>query len=95
MILSRLLRLESIISDKGIENSILIFSGDQDPVGEMGKGVTKVAKNFKNNGNEDLTFKLYEGGRHEMLNEINSEEVEEDIITWLKAKIPAPKHTNE
>jgi len=67
---------------------ILIFSGDKDPVGEMGKGVTKVAQNFKKNGNNDLTFHLYEGGRHEMLNETNSKDVEEDIIAWLNTQIP-------
>ncbi len=67
---------------------ILIFSGDKDPVGEMGKGVTKVARNYKKYGNEDLTFNLYEGGRHEMLNETNSKEVEEDIVTWLNTQIP-------
>lgn len=70
------------------ELPILIFSGDQDPVGEMGKGVTKVASNYKKNGNENLTFNLYEGGRHEMLNETNRKQVEEDIITWLNTHIP-------
>ena len=67
---------------------ILMFSGDEDPVGEMGKGVTKVAENYKKNGNTELTFNLYKGGRHEMLNETNSEEVEEDIISWLNIHIP-------
>lgn len=67
---------------------ILVFSGDKDPVGDMGTGVTKVANNYKNNGNDDLTFHLYEGGRHEMLNETNSQEVEADIIKWLNAHIP-------
>ena len=67
---------------------ILIFSGDKDPVGEMGKGVKKVVKKFKKHGNKDLTFHLYEEGRHEMLNEINSQEVEQDIIDWLAIHIP-------
>ena len=67
---------------------ILMFSGDEDPVGEMGKGVSKVAENFKKHGNADLTFNLYKGGRHEMLNEKNSEEVEEDIMSWLNIHIP-------
>ena len=67
---------------------ILIFSGDKDPVGEMGKGVKKVAKKFKKYGNKELTFHLYENGRHEMLNEINSQEVEQDIIDWLDIHIP-------
>jgi len=75
---------------KNIPNKIpvLIFSGDKDPVGEMGKGVKKVAKKFKKHGNKDLTFHLYKDGRHEMLNEINSQEVEQDIIDWLAVTIP-------
>lgn len=75
---------------KNIPNKIpvLIFSGDKDPVGEMGKGVKKVAKKFKKHGNKDLTFHLYKDGRHEMLNEINSQEVEQDIIDWLAVSIP-------
>lgn len=66
---------------------IFIFSGDQDPVGEMGKGVKKVAKNYKNAGIKDITLKLYKGGRHEMLNEVNKEEVEKDLMDWLNQKI--------
>ena len=65
---------------------ILIFSGDKDPVGEMGKGVTRVAKQYEKRGISDLTFKLYEGGRHEMLNETNREAVKQDIIVWLNAR---------
>ena len=70
------------------ELPILIFSGDEDPVGEMGKGVSKVARNYERNGNKALTFHLYRGGRHEMLNEKNRKEVEEDIVTWLNTHIP-------
>ncbi len=65
---------------------VYLFSGDCDPVGEMGKGVVKVAKKFKKAGN-DVTLKLYKGGRHEMLNEINKEEVEQDLLNWLDTKI--------
>lgn len=66
---------------------IYIFSGDKDPVGEMGKGIKKVAKQYKKAGINDLTLKIYEGGRHEMLNEINKEEVERDFINWLDHRI--------
>ena len=62
---------------------IFIFSGDKDPVGEMGKGVKKVVKKYKNAGIKNLTLKLYREGRHEMLNEINKEEVEKDVLNWL------------
>ena len=66
---------------------IYIFSGDKDPVGEMGKGVKRVVKAYKNAGIKDLTFKLYEDGRHEMLNELNRQEVLQDITNWLNQKI--------
>lgn len=70
---------------------IYLFSGDKDPVGEMGKGVKKVAKNYKKAGIQDLTLKLYKGGRHEMLNEINKNEVENDLLNWLNQHIKATK----
>lgn len=70
---------------------IYIFSGDQDPVGEMGKGVKKVAENYKKAGIENLTLKIYKGGRHEMLNEINKTEVENDLLNWLNQQMKAEK----
>ena len=66
---------------------IYIFSGDADPVGEMGKGVQKVASQYINAGVNNITLKLYEGGRHEMLNETNKKEVEQDFINWLNTQI--------
>lgn len=68
---------------------IYIFSGDKDPVGEMGKGVKKVAKSYKKAGVYDVTLKLYKGGRHEMLNEVNKKEVQKDVINWLNDRIEA------
>jgi alpha-beta hydrolase superfamily lysophospholipase len=64
---------------------ILVFSGEKDPVGEMGKGVKKVVQLYKNRGVKDLTVHLYKEGRHEMLNEVNKKEVQQDILAWLKA----------
>jgi len=66
---------------------ILFFSGDEDPVGEMGKGVKKIYKKYKKQGIEDITLNLYEGGRHEMLKETNSEQVENDILRWIESRI--------
>jgi alpha-beta hydrolase superfamily lysophospholipase len=68
---------------------VFIFSGDNDPVGEMGKGVKKVAKGYKDAGIKNLTLKLYKGGRHEMLNEVNRKEVEQDVINWLNDSVKA------
>lgn len=65
---------------------IYLFSGKLDPVGMQGKSVRWLVQTYKSLGIEDVTLKLYEGGRHEMLNEINREEVISDIVSWLIKK---------
>lgn len=66
---------------------VYFMSGDMDPVGECGKGVQKAYNNFLEAGMKDVSIKLYPGGRHEMLNEINKDEVYTDILAWLGSKI--------
>lgn len=66
---------------------MLIVSGDQDPVGDLGKGVKKVHQMYQQVGIEDLSCKLYPGGRHEILNELNRQQVFEDIYNWMAAHI--------
>ena len=65
------------------DTPVYLFSGDQDPVGGNGAGVRKVYGYFEKQGTRDLTMKLYPGGRHEMLNELNREEVYADVLAWL------------
>lgn len=65
------------------ELPIFIFSGDKDPVGKFGKGVIRLFNRYKKYGVKDVTYKLYKGGRHEMLNEINKDEVMKDVVDWL------------
>lgn len=66
---------------------IYFFSGDQDPVGQNGTGVKWVCDRFKKAGCRDLTLRLYPGGRHEMLNESNKDEVWADTLAWLEGKL--------
>ena len=66
---------------------VYIFSGDRDPVGGNGEGVQKVAGFFRDAGTEKLTVKLYPEGRHEMMNEINRDEVFADLLAWLEDHI--------
>ncbi|MBN1883013.1 MAG: lysophospholipase [Deltaproteobacteria bacterium] len=67
---------------------IYLFSGEKDPVGNNGKGVREVYNLYKKAGIEDVSIKLYENGRHEMLNETNRKEVFSDVIGWLNAHMP-------
>lgn len=63
---------------------ILLFSGDMDPVGGNGKGVKQVFGWLKRTGHE-TEMKLYPGGRHEMLNELNRQEVYNDVLLFIEA----------
>lgn len=73
---------------------IYIMSGDNDPVGKYGVGVAKLHEWYKTLGIKDLRFKLYQGGRHEMINETNRSEVYQDISSWLKMHAAGGNNVN-
>ena len=65
---------------------VFFIAGDQDPVGDMGKGVRKAHDCFKKAGIRDLSIKLYHGLRHEILNEASRQYVYRDVLDWLEAR---------
>ena len=65
---------------------VFFIAGDQDPVGDMGKGVRKAHDCFKKAGIRDLSIKLYHGLRHEILNEATRQYVYQDVLDWLEAR---------
>lgn len=69
------------------ELPILVTSGDMDPVGEYGNGVTQYADKLKETGHTNVTLKLYKDCRHEILNELNKAEVYTDIANWIESII--------
>lgn len=66
---------------------VLFTSGCDDPVGAMGEGVKKAYEKFKNAGVKDLSIKLYEGDRHEILNETDRQKVYADLYDWMIKRI--------
>lgn len=66
---------------------VLFFSGQEDPVGEQGKGVERAYQLFVSAGCVDVQCKLYPGGRHEVLNEVFREQVYADVLAWLESRI--------
>lgn len=62
---------------------ILIFSGQDDPVGNFSKGPEKLFAFLKNKGFSNLSLTLYPKCRHEMLNELNKGEVFINILEWM------------
>ena len=66
---------------------ILLFAGDMDPVGDYGKGVQQVYDRLVAAGCERAAIKLYAGGRHEMHNELNCDEVFADLVAFLEGAL--------
>lgn len=65
---------------------ILITSGSVDPVGGK-KACEKLNAQYKRCGINDVTLKLWENDRHEILNELDKSDVYRYICNWLKSKI--------
>lgn len=63
---------------------LYLFAGQADPVGGKGKLVSLVAQRYRDAGIEDVSLRLYAGARHEVLREINREEVIADFIEWAR-----------
>ncbi len=74
---------EEIAGHARTDAPILIISGDSDPVGDNGKGVRKVYERLHKAGVDRLEMVLYDGARHEILHEINRQEVFEDLYEWV------------
>lgn len=65
------------------ELPVLFIAGGDDPVGSYGKGVRRTESEFRKAGMRNVTCRIYPLGRHEILNEINREEVFRDVAQWL------------
>jgi alpha-beta hydrolase superfamily lysophospholipase len=62
---------------------VYLFSGSEDPIGQRLEGVRILMERYRNAGLFDLAYHFYPGGRHEMLHEINREEVIANILLWI------------
>ena len=63
---------------------IYIFVGDKDPINDDLALLKPLVDRYRDAGIKDLTVKVYPGGRHEMLNETNRDEVVADLTAWLE-----------
>lgn len=67
---------------------ILLVSGTMDPVGSFTKGVKTAYEALKKAGISDVQMHLFEGDRHEILNELDREDVYQYLLDWLNAHLP-------
>jgi alpha-beta hydrolase superfamily lysophospholipase len=64
---------------------IYLFSGSEDPVGQQLEGVEALILRYQCAGVYNVVHDFYAGGRHEMLNEINRDEVRTRLLGWIDA----------
>lgn len=62
---------------------IYLLSGTADPVGEMGKGPTRLSQQYLAAGLTRVKLNLYASARHELFNETNRDQVTDELIAWL------------
>ena len=67
---------------------ILITGGGDDPVGGE-NGMTRLAMHYAQTSHSRVSLKIYPEGRHEMLNEINRDEVTRDWLDWIALRFRA------
>jgi alpha-beta hydrolase superfamily lysophospholipase len=69
------------------DTPLYLLAGDRDPLGYNGKGMKRLHDAYKRAGIADVRLKLYPGGRHEMFNETNRQEVMDDLIAWCNEMV--------
>lgn len=62
---------------------MLFLSGDQDPVGNYGKGVFRAAESYNQAGIDNIVVKTFTDARHELHNETNKEQIYGTIKKWI------------
>jgi alpha-beta hydrolase superfamily lysophospholipase len=68
---------------------IYILAGDMDPINHGLEWLKPLADRYRAAGIANVTERYYQGGRHEMLNESNREEVMRDLLVWIRKAIAA------
>ncbi len=76
-----------ILTDMDKEKPVLVLSGSEDPVGHYGDGHYSILRQLETYGVQKITDHLYEGGRHELLNDTMADTVMQDISAWLEGVV--------
>ena len=63
---------------------VLVVAGREDPVGDYGNGPQEVARRLQDAGVRRVTLKLYDGMRHEIMNETDRQTVWNDLLAWCE-----------
>ena len=64
---------------------MLLLAGDADPVNNNMEGINLLESLWRQAGIQKIDRQVYAGGRHEMLNETNRDEVTKNVIGWMQS----------
>lgn len=78
---------EAVIASIRNDLPVLLVAGDADPINGALELLNLLEQRWRDGGMVDIETAYYEGGRHEMLNETNREQVTADIISWMDRAI--------
>lgn len=79
------------ISQKSLQEKIptdlpiYVMTGSEDPSNNHGRGASVLYEQYRHLGIKDVKIKIYQGARHEILNETNREEVYQDMLDWMES----------
>lgn len=65
------------------------FRESDDPVGQQLEGVSVLIERYRADGVRNISHDFYAGGRHEMLNEIDRDEVRANLFGWINRVLSA------
>jgi alpha-beta hydrolase superfamily lysophospholipase len=79
-------RVNDPIGPRGIRSDlpVLLVAGEEDPLNRKLEGLNLLQQRWHDAGVARIDTRYYQGGRHEMLNEINRDAVTDDVVTWLQ-----------
>lgn len=63
---------------------VLVIQGSLDPVGANLQATQALLDRYQALGLKNVQHKFYDGARHELMNESNRDEVQRDVLAWLK-----------
>jgi alpha-beta hydrolase superfamily lysophospholipase len=80
---------ETFEGESGIRKDlpVLFITGEMDPVSQSASTVRLLEQRYRDNGLTDVTALYYPEARHELLNEINRDQVQDDVLGWIERVI--------
>lgn len=66
---------------------VFFVAGMDDPVGHYGEDVKAICRSYREAGMKHVDLKLYPEDRHELLNELDYEQVQEDLLSFVEAHL--------